>query len=153
MYALPLSLQDLERDVGEFGARDRNDFISVYLKDANLAVSANLKSSIGPVGPTSILPLASRLINHAHQFVESARLHRVKVSFCRVCIESVVMLCRLCVKMSVQTVYRDPEWNPMFAQVSIRDIVRCFKLFDVFLTGPIRSDLVLATSLFPWRSS
>ncbi len=78
MYALPPSSQALVRDVGEFGSTERRDFIEAFMQDANLAMSAALQHSLGEQSQ-ELLPLASRLIDFAHTFVESAGMHRVKV--------------------------------------------------------------------------
>jgi hypothetical protein len=78
VYSLPPSLQELVRNVGEFGLSQRADFIRAYLYDGNLAVSDELKRSLGP-DCSNLLPIASRLITFAHGFVETAGMHRVKV--------------------------------------------------------------------------
>jgi hypothetical protein len=66
------------RDVGEFGATERHDFIDAFMRDANLAMSAALRQSLSE-DSESLLPMAAQLINFAHTFVESAGMHRVKV--------------------------------------------------------------------------
>jgi hypothetical protein len=75
---MPPTLQVLVRDVGEFGNTERSDFISAYVNDANLAMTASLERTLG-ADSTDLMPLAARMIDAAHTFVQDAGMHRVKV--------------------------------------------------------------------------
>lgn len=141
MYALPPCSQELVRDVGEFGTTERRDFIDAFMRDANLAMSAALRQSLSG-DSDSLLPLAARLINFSHTFVESAGMHRVKVRA-----RSRLLLSAWCLHAGSRSwcvahlplCFRSVGPSlPLLTQASIRDVVRCTNLFDFFLTKPNR---------------
>ncbi len=79
VYGLPPTVQSLVRDVGEFGNVERGDFINAFVTDANLAMSKSLQDTLGDAS-ADLMPLAARMIDVAHTFVQDADMHRVKVS-------------------------------------------------------------------------
>ncbi len=78
MYALPASVLDLVRDMGEFGHAERADFINAFVRDENLAMSEALKSRLADAS-IELMSVAANMIHVAHSFVEEASIHRVKV--------------------------------------------------------------------------
>jgi hypothetical protein len=79
VYDMPPTVQNLVRDVGEFGNTERGDFINAFVTDTNLAMSKSLQDTLGDAS-TNLMPLAAQMIDVAHTFVQDADMHRVKVS-------------------------------------------------------------------------